>query len=146
MFSWNSFAWFWCIKSRKIISYSKFFIIMIMILNHIPFMHRAYMDFQTIHALLSCMGGLRMCRIFTAGGGDWIKIVSDQIVERNVRSVGSRGLLSAQGFLVSLVGSRDRAPGSSWVFRVLRHQNASLHIIFLIFKFCCKISWHVVDI
>ena len=51
------------------------------------------MDFQTIHALLSCMGGLRMCRIFTAGGGDWIKIVSDQIVERNVRSVGSRGLL-----------------------------------------------------
>ena len=53
------------------------------------------MDFQTIHVLVSCMGAYACAGFVTAGGGEgnWIKIVSDQIVERSVRGVGSRGPL-----------------------------------------------------
>ena len=115
---------------------------MITILNHILFMHRAYVDFQTIHVLVLAWGRTRVQDLLLRGETlNQNRFWSNSRAERTQRGVQG----PAQGLLVSLVGSRGSAPGSSWVFRVLRHQNASLHIIFFHFpdKFCCKVSWHV---
>ena len=47
-----------------------------------------------IHDLVSCMGTYACAGFVTAGGGgNWIKIVCDQILERSVRGMGFRGPL-----------------------------------------------------
>ena len=82
--------------------------------------------------------------------GGWIKIVSDQTVERSVHGVGSRSLLIKGPWwgpgATPRPGSRGQSPRNSWVcLGFLRPQNASPRIIFFHFpnKFCCKSVDHV---
>ena len=111
--------------------------------------------FQTIHALVSCLGA---CAGFVTTDivcwrGDWIKIVSDQMVEQSVHGVGSRGPLKPLGGVQgrprqgSRSGSRGKGPLEAPGFLgVLRPQNASPRIIFFFHfsdKFCAKSVDHV---